>query len=132
MSISWELNSEVAIFFIHPVCLLCIRNFSRNVSQLRQEKIHVETSRLVRCFRCVESPVQLSELATKNQGWIYRRGCAPYLVVSSTTPPPPPPPREFQHHPKNLFDHTFSAFRKAISGTSTVSACRILEKDRIE
>jgi hypothetical protein len=28
---------------------------------------------------------------------------------------------------KNLLDHTFSAFRIAISGTSTVSACRFLE-----
>ena len=28
---------------------------------------------------------------------------------------------------KKLLDHTFSAFRIAISGTSTVSACRFLE-----
>jgi hypothetical protein len=28
---------------------------------------------------------------------------------------------------KNLLDHTFPAFRIAISGTSTVSACRFLE-----
>ena len=27
----------------------------------------------------------------------------------------------------NLLDHTFSAFRIAISGTSTVSACRFLQ-----
>jgi hypothetical protein len=55
------------------------------------------------------------------QGRIYRGGaggCSPHLVVSNT------PPR---HHPKNLLDHTCSAFRIAISGTSTVVKHKTVE-----
>jgi hypothetical protein len=47
-------------------------------------------------------------------------GCAPHLVVSST------PLEKSSPTLKNLLDHTCSAFRIAISGTSTVSACRFL------
>ena len=42
------------------------------------------------------------------------RGFSPHLVVPSITL-------------KNLLDHTFSDYRIAISGTSTVSASRFLE-----
>ena len=40
---------------------------------------------------------------------------------------PPPPLGKSSTTLKNLLDHTFSAFRVAISGTSTVSMCRSLE-----
>ena len=51
-------------------------------------------------------------------------GCAPHLVVSSS---PPPPLEKSSNRSENLLDHTFSAFRIVISGTSTVSAWRFIE-----
>ena len=39
----------------------------------------------------------------------------------------PPTLEKFSTTLKKLLDRTFSAFRIAISGTSTVSACRFLE-----
>ena len=47
-------------------------------------------------------------------------GGASHLVVSST------PLEKSSTTLKNLLDHTFSALRIAIGGTSTVSACRFL------